>query len=197
MCQVLLYRINASPAASRLQSPAAQFFTAHTCRLGKLSGRCSCSPMTSADARRCSCKRYWKSIMTRHITFCFGSEKQWKSAMTATYWRKSSSLTTPMLAPWHTAKNVGAALKKGLMEKYFLHYETFSPEKDMLRHLHTAISNMKSMIEGTYHGVTKEHLQEYLDEFCFRYSRAFGVQLFGRLAAAVFCWDFWWGKGET
>ncbi|MBT9625030.1 transposase [uncultured Ruminococcus sp.] len=73
------------------------------------------------------------------------------------------------------------------MEKYFLHYETFSPEKDMLRHLHTAISNMKSMIEGTYHGVTKEHLQEYLDEFCFRYSRAFGVQLFGRLAAAVFC----------
>ena len=80
------------------------------------------------------------------------------------------------------------ALKRGLAEKYFLHYETFSPEKDMLRRLHTAISNMKSMIEGTYHGVTKKHLQEYLDEFCFRYSRqGFGVQLFGRLAAAVFC----------
>ena len=81
-----------------------------------------------------------------------------------------------------------AALKRGLAEKYFLHYETFLPEKNMLRRLHTAISNMKSMIEGTYHGVTKEHLQEYLDEFCFRYSRrGFGVQLFGRLAAAVFC----------
>lgn len=80
-----------------------------------------------------------------------------------------------------------ASLKKGLAEKYFVKYETFSPEKGMLRHLHTAISNMKSFINGTYHGVTKEHLQEYLDEFDFRYNRRkFGECLFERLANAVF-----------
>lgn len=63
-----------------------------------------------------------------------------------------------------------ASLKKGLAEKYFVHYETFSPDKYMLQHLHTAISNMKAFLSGTYHGVTKAHLQEYLYEFDFRYN---------------------------
>lgn len=80
-----------------------------------------------------------------------------------------------------------SSLKKGLAENYFVEFETFSPEKDMLRRLHTAISNMKALICGTYHGVTKEHLQEYLDEFNFRYNRRnFGEHLFERLAVAVF-----------
>ena len=80
-----------------------------------------------------------------------------------------------------------ASLKRGLAEGYFVHYETFAPEKDMLTALHTAISNMKSLINGTYHGVTKEHLQEYLDEFVFRFNRRnFREHLFERLAVAVF-----------
>ena len=81
-----------------------------------------------------------------------------------------------------------SSLKKGLAEKYFVKYETYSPEKDMLKHLHRAISNMKAFIDGTYHGVTKQYLQEYLDEYSFRYNRRrFGVHLFERLAVAVFC----------
>lgn len=80
-----------------------------------------------------------------------------------------------------------ASLKKGLAEKYFVHYETFSPDKAMLLNLHTAISNMKALINGTYHGVTKDRMQEYLDEFCFRFNRKmFREHLFERLAAAVF-----------
>ena len=79
------------------------------------------------------------------------------------------------------------ALKKGLAEKYFVHYQTFSPEKEMLINLHTAISNMKAMLNGTYHGVTKKRLQEYLDEFCFRFNRRSSCEhLFERLARAVF-----------
>ena len=80
-----------------------------------------------------------------------------------------------------------ASLKKGLAEKYFVHYETFSPDKGMLLNLHTAISNMKALINGTYHGVTKKRMQEYLDEFCFRFNRKlFHEHLFERLAAAAF-----------
>ena len=79
------------------------------------------------------------------------------------------------------------ALKKGLAEKYFVHYQTFSPEKEMLINLHTSISNMKAMLNGTYHGVTKKRLQEYLDEFCFRFNRRSSREhLFERLARAVF-----------
>lgn len=87
----------------------------------------------------------------------------------------------------HIESDNFASLKKGLAGKYFVHYETFSPDKDMLQHLHTAISNMKAFLNGTYHGVTKAHLQEYLDEFDFRYNRRkFGEHLFERLAMAVF-----------
>ena len=68
-----------------------------------------------------------------------------------------------------------------------MHYDIFSPDKDMLQHLHTAISNMKAFLNGAYHDVTKAHLQKYLDEFNFRYNRRkFGVHLFERLAMAVF-----------
>lgn len=87
----------------------------------------------------------------------------------------------------HIESDNFASLKKGLAGKYFVHYDTFSPDKDMLQHLHTAISNMKAFLNGTYHDVTKAHLQKYLDEFNFRYNRRkFGVHLFERLAMAVF-----------
>lgn len=35
--------------------------------------------------------------------------------------------------------------------------------------VHHVISNLKSFVQGTFHGVSKEHLQGYLDEFSWRY----------------------------
>jgi transposase-like protein len=37
--------------------------------------------------------------------------------------------------------------------------------------VHTAISNAKRFLLGTYHGVSHKHLQRYLDEFCYRFNR--------------------------
>lgn len=37
--------------------------------------------------------------------------------------------------------------------------------------VHVAIGNLKAFILGTYHGVTGKYLQEYLDEFCYRFNR--------------------------
>jgi transposase-like protein len=37
--------------------------------------------------------------------------------------------------------------------------------------VHVAIANLKRFLLGTYHGVSGFHLQEYLDEFCYRFNR--------------------------
>jgi len=39
--------------------------------------------------------------------------------------------------------------------------------------VHLMISNMKTFVNGTFHGVSFEYLQEYLDEFCYRFNRRF------------------------
>jgi transposase-like protein len=53
---------------------------------------------------------------------------------------------------------------------------------DHLKWLHVVVSNAKSFILGTYHGLDSKHLQSYLDEFSFRFSRRFWHnQLFNRI----------------
>jgi hypothetical protein len=39
--------------------------------------------------------------------------------------------------------------------------------------VHIMIGNMKKFINGTFHGVSSNYLQEYLDEFCYRFNRRF------------------------
>ena len=48
--------------------------------------------------------------------------------------------------------------------------------------VHIAIANSKSLFIDTYHGVKREFLQEYLNEFCYKFNRRyFGEGLFDRL----------------
>ena len=48
--------------------------------------------------------------------------------------------------------------------------------------VHILIANVKNMIRGTHHGVSPKHLQPYLSEFCWRFSRRqFSGELFDRL----------------
>lgn len=39
--------------------------------------------------------------------------------------------------------------------------------------VHIAIGNLKTFLLGTFHGVTRKYLQEYLNEFCYRFNRRF------------------------
>ena len=58
-------------------------------------------------------------------------------------------------------------------------------ETGCLHWLHKAISTLKALLLGTYHGRCTQ-LQAYLDEFCFRFNRRkTGNQIFMRLARAV------------
>ena len=49
------------------------------------------------------------------------------------------------------------------------------PEKasEWLPLVHIMIGNMKKFLNGTFHGVSSRYLQEYLDEFCYRFNRRF------------------------
>lgn len=56
---------------------------------------------------------------------------------------------------------------------------------EVLKWTHILISNAKTFILGTFHGVDKKHLQAYLDEFCYRFNRRWSEnQLFDRLVTA-------------
>ena len=55
----------------------------------------------------------------------------------------------------------------------------------VLPHVHTYISNLRSFVMGTFHGLDETHLQQYLDEFCYRFNRRrHRYELFDRLLLA-------------
>jgi len=43
--------------------------------------------------------------------------------------------------------------------------------KEVLPQIHLVFTNLKAWIRGTFHGVSKKHMQRYLDEFVFRFNR--------------------------
>ena len=54
-----------------------------------------------------------------------------------------------------------------------------------LAFIHTLFSNINADIRGLYHGASNKHLNRYLAEFCYRFSRRFLVcQMFDRILAA-------------
>ena len=72
------------------------------------------------------------------------------------------------------------------LEGYTHEHRSYDPDSGLLHWLHIVISNAKAFILGTYHGLPKKHLQSYLDEYSFRFSRRdFGPALFKRLTLAV------------
>lgn len=77
------------------------------------------------------------------------------------------------------------SLRKPLADKYMHSFKTFKADGSMLKWLHTIISNAKSFIGGTYHGMERKHIQLYLNEFCYRFNRRFIDNLFERLAIAA------------
>lgn len=46
-------------------------------------------------------------------------------------------------------------------------------EPDAVPGVHRVVSNLKTWLRGTYHGVGADHLDHYLDEFVFRFNRRF------------------------
>ena len=76
--------------------------------------------------------------------------------------------------------------RKPLADNYTHQAEDFDPNSEHLRWLHRIVGNAKAFINGTYHGVSTEHLQMYLSEFCYRFNRRnLGGDIFDRLLFAI------------
>jgi transposase-like protein/ribosomal protein L37AE/L43A len=71
-----------------------------------------------------------------------------------------------------------------LQADYTLRTQPYDPKSTELHWLHIIVSNAKAFILGTYHGLPKNNLQSYLNEFCFRFSRRF---FFGKLFDSLAC----------
>lgn len=78
----------------------------------------------------------------------------------------------------------------GLIEKAYDHrtVKMVTPKdaEENLPWVHTVISNCKSQLLDTYHGTKKEYLQDYLNEFCYKFNRRYlGEGLFDNLLKIV------------
>ena len=91
------------------------------------------------------------------------------------------------IVPGSTVLSDGLYAYRKLNENYnHTGKEKSSAGEGFLKWVHIVISNAKSFVLGTYHGgLGQDHLQAYLDEFCYRFNRRFFPgQLFGRLLNA-------------
>lgn len=78
------------------------------------------------------------------------------------------------------------AFRAALRGKYTHQFQVSGKGSGSLHWVHTLISNIKTFLLGTYHGIGKKHLQSYFDEFAFRFNRRFWPdQLFPRLLHSV------------
>ena len=59
------------------------------------------------------------------------------------------------------------------LKKSFDHVIVEGEPSVVLKWIHLAFSNLKTWLLGTYHGIGPEHMQNYLDEYVFRFNRRF------------------------
>ncbi len=72
------------------------------------------------------------------------------------------------------------------LKGYRHEHRVYDPDSGLLHWLHIIISNAKAFILGTYHGLSKDNLQSYLDEYCFRFNRRFlGPALLERFTLSI------------
>jgi transposase-like protein len=89
------------------------------------------------------------------------------------------------VAPGQTVKTDGYSAYQKATKDCFDHDRRIGNGTENLPWVHIMISNAKAFLLGTFHGVSKKHLQRYLDEFCYRFNRRnWQGQLFDRLITA-------------
>ena len=102
-----------------------------------------------------------------------------------------------MVAPGAVVMTSGLRSYLGLNEQGYRHDRVVGPRADILGRLswmRTIVSNIKALIGGTHHGLGRDgkHLQAYLDEFAYRFSRRHRPDtIFERCVVAVVSCPAW------
>jgi hypothetical protein len=91
-----------------------------------------------------------------------------------------------MLKTAATVITDGKTAYRGLADLGMKHWATVIKDKtqvsSILPWVHIAISNAKKKILGLHHQVNDKYLQNYMDEFCYKFNRRnYGTNLFERL----------------
>jgi hypothetical protein len=89
-----------------------------------------------------------------------------KSTTCKMFAREHICLSSHIRTDGYSALRSGLSCWPGLDPKVF----DADDEDGALKTVHHIISNFKNMVIGTYHGVTREYLQSYMDEYCWRYA---------------------------
>lgn len=102
--------------------------------------------------------------------------------------RSVKAFVIPQIAQWSTIRTDGLNVYHCLAQLNFSHEGTVLAGKvseKLLHWTHIVISNAKTFVAGTFHGLDGKHLQQYLDEFCYRFNRRRReAELFDRLLLA-------------
>jgi transposase-like protein len=77
------------------------------------------------------------------------------------------------ITPQQCLKIDGSPTLRTLKNEHQVTHQVVPPHESCqwLPWVHVAIANLKRFLLGTYHGVSGARLQEYLDEFCYRFNR--------------------------
>lgn len=93
-----------------------------------------------------------------------------------------------VIKPGSTVRTDGLRVYPALEKHGFRHNPHVIRQRKahiILPHVHMFISNLRAFVIGTYHGLGEKHLQQYLDEFCYRFNRRkHHDELFDRLLRA-------------
>ncbi len=83
------------------------------------------------------------------------------------------AFTKQAIEPKQDLKTDGSATLRTLEGEHRVEYRVVPPQEShkWLPWVHIAIANLKRFLLGTYHGVSGSRLQEYLDEYCYRFNR--------------------------
>lgn len=115
---------------------------------------------------------------------CFAKMRAVKTVDTPTIIRFAKDV----IEPGSTVRTDGFTVYPPLEEHGFIHDKNPVGKQKahvILPHVHTFISNLRSFVMGTHHGLDETHLQQYLDEFCWRFNRRkCHHQMFDRLLLA-------------
>ena len=88
---------------------------------------------------------------------------------------REHNITEQTLLPVETEvrrpRSVGGEEAAGVPHDPHTQGKDFARSAKSMPWSHTVFSNLKPWIRGTFHGVSRKHLQRYLDEFVYRFDR--------------------------
>jgi len=126
-----------------------------------------------------SCVEYFKTQREKLGLICK------KCNGTAHYWKKDKIAFQCKKCGYRTALRSSNKLEMVIKQHIAITTSEIKEVHTFLPWVHSAIGNAKRILDGIHHSNGENYLQNYLNEYCYKYNRRyFGEKLFDRLLLA-------------